>query len=219
MKPKALVLSAIIFSSLILYSCTHDSLSEPINESRDLIISSEDSVDQSRTRASIKAVALEIVNNLEAVTFDEELVKKNEKDFIEFCQNNTSSKYSLEEVSAILKVNFGVPEESMMKLFSIAYENRDLLVKEGARELLIDEMHLYILELKKEERGIFSFLHAILSDDDTHCSLEVLAHIADAMVYTAIAAITAPTGIGAVVAGIGIVSSAGQAVVAANNCN
>lgn len=185
--------------------------------------------DTLKEEIAFKGIATQFIENSKGMVINHKKINANYEAFMNsltivqgksYDENGT---YTFEELSVLFETNFDIPRENTMKFFNIAYENRDLLLKENARELLIEQLRLRIGEIITQddpnEKWLFATLFGMLAGEDTHCSLLVLAHIADAMVLTATAAITAPTGIGAVVAGTGVASSVAAASYEASNCN
>jgi hypothetical protein len=184
---------------------------------------------ESITENSYNEVAKLFIENSKDVVINTEKVEQNYESFmnsLNSAQNRSNNDFTFYELSEMLEENFDIPKESMMQFFTISYNYRDLLSEDNARELLIAELENQVSQIDPSDtttnesgRWLFATLHEIFADDDTHCSVQVLAHIVDAMVLTAAAAITAPTGVGAVVAGVGVASSVAAATAVASSCN
>lgn len=196
-------------------SCSKEGLSEP-----DLKNKTEE-VEYLAKSNTISGIAKLIVDNLKNKMYNSEVLEANSEEYFNIIESYDEERLSINEISTLLESNFGINESSSIDLFIIAVENKEILSQEGARDLLISEMQNEINQLKSQSVNsrVFSFLHSLLADDETHCSMLVLAHIADAMLGTAVAAATAPTGVGAAFAGSAVASSVGSAVIAAHNCN
>ncbi|KAB8154178.1 hypothetical protein EZY14_007005 [Kordia sp. TARA_039_SRF] len=178
---------------------------------------------------AFKKVAVAFLENAKETTINKQMINSNYSTLLKSFQNVSNKSnvenetYTFEELSIMFEINFGIPSENTMRFFNIAYENRDLLLKENARELFTEQLKLeldYIIgQDATNEKWLFATLYEMIAGDDTHCALGVLAHIVDAMILTATAAITAPTGIGAATAGTGVASSVAAATHAASNCD
>lgn len=177
---------------------------------------------------AFEKIATQFIENSKGTTINYKKVNSNYESFIsslnafESKSNEVKTTFTFEELGIMFEANFDIPRENTKKFLNIAYENRDVLLQENARELLIEQLELQIENIISQgdsnEKWLFAALYGMLADENTHCSLQVLAHIADAMILTAATAISAPTGVGAVVTGTGVASSVAAATYAASNC-
>lgn len=207
----------LLSSVIILSSCSRDA----IPQQEESAVNSTISIDGDFDRApDLSEIAAQIKESSKDIIYDKNMVKRNAREFLATYNEDNPDKFTNEEVIAVLERDLGIKGEGIAKLLQIGYENHELLLEEGAREALIEELTLLLGRSPvAADRGLFASLYAMFSDDDTHCSIQVLAHIADAMVSTALFAATAVTGVGAVINGANLVGSFGAAVVTANNCN
>lgn len=192
--------------------------------SKDTVLEEENSVNatlkvKSTRAADFTSIAEQIKGASRDFLYNPDAVKKNADRVLETYTEENRDKFSNAEVIAIFELEFGVKGEGLNELLVIAYENQEVLTQEGAREMLIDQLRELMGRTSASERGFFASMVKIFGGDDAHCSLQVLGHIADAMVSAALAAATSPTGVGAVVNGANMVGSVAAAVYVASNCD
>ena len=93
--------------------------------------------------AAFKNIATQFLENAKGTSINHKKINANYESFMNSLNdvqnesNGDETTFTFTELSEMLEINFDIPKENTMEFFNIAYENRDVLLSENARELLI----------------------------------------------------------------------------------
>lgn len=154
---------------------------------------------------------------------DKELILANEEAFLEAVSNNTlfenSENITFEEFGDVFQDYFGVDKKQTIFFLETVNSNKHLLEEPNGRELLEQAL---ISEINNREESQEKWLfRSILSavGGEHSCGTRIMASFLDTAILATTTIVTAPTGVGAVVAGIGTASAYGLLVVEVARCS
>lgn len=152
--------------------------------------------------------------------FFDELIKDGTDTF--FARNQELTKklegpLTLEEVKSLYVEVHKMDQEIVEDYFDVLVNHSALILNRDYKKPMMDGIFFYAFKTKKglELRWLFTTIANVLGSS---CQVKVVAGVFDTAVLGAIAVATAPTGLGAVAAGVSVTSSYVNTVNTALNC-
>ena len=202
--------------ALITNSCTS------VEGEQDSIIQTS-SITQKTSNEEINNLAKQIVQVSARINLNENLIETNEQKFYNDIQSGLifNSQYTtFSEMGQTFEDYFGIDKNATTDLFTLIYDNRELISNvdpkgELLKEAIVHEAEIYTAA-NPQQKVIFGGLVYLINPKQ--CGWAVAAGILDTAISAVATAVTSPTGAGAVIGAASTATFYATTVAAAVRC-